>query len=397
MIQCVDTTGKFVYVNKRWLKTLGYSTQVVRKMNFAEVLRKDQIPHCTAIFQTLMKGIASDNVETIFRSKSGKDIFVEGNIAPRYEDQKIIGGVGIFRDVTERRRVERELRESETRYKELVEKADVAILLDDVEGNFKYFNKNFADLFGYTYSEMQSKSIEQLVHPDDMNKVARYHRERLKGMEIPKKYEFKGIKKDGTPLWVEVNVVVLEEGGKVIGTRAYIWDISERKGAEQDLRTLSMVDELTGLYNRRGLYAFTEQQIKIADRIRKGFLLIFADLDNMKWINDNMGHKEGDQALKDAADVLKESCRKSDIVARMGGDEFAVIAVDALKNSESIVVGRILKNIALKNSKTGKKYQLSLSVGTAYYDPVTPCPLDELFEGADKKMYEYKKRKHETR
>jgi len=396
MIQCVDTTGKFAYVNKRWLITLGYSKKALQKMTFVDILRKDQVSHCMKIFQNLIDGIPSENVETVFRSKKGQDIFVEGNIAPRYKDEKVIGGVGVFRDITIRKRAERELRESETRYRELVEKADVAILLDDIKGNFKYFNDNFVDLFGYTYSEMQSKSIEQLVHPDDINKVTRHHRERLKGMDIPRKYEFKGVKKDGTPIWVEVNVVALEDGGEVVGTRSYIWDISERKGAEQDLRTLSMVDELTGLYDRRGFSVFAKQQIRIADRTGKGFFIVFADLDRMKWINDNLGHTEGDQALKDVANVLSSSFRKSDVLARIGGDEFAVVAVDALKSSESIIVGRMLKNISIENSERKRQYQLAISAGAAYYDPTKPCTLDDLLAQADQKMYEHKKHKQKT-
>ena len=92
--------------------------------------------------------------------------------------------------------------------------------------------------------------------------------------------------------------------------------------AQEDLRTLTLVDEITGLYTRRGFLALVEQKFKIAGRLNRGVLLLLGDLDGLRGINDTLGYEEGDRALIEAANILKETFRESDIIARIGGDEF---------------------------------------------------------------------------
>ena len=157
------------------------------------------------------------------------------------------------------------------------------------------------------------------------------------------------------------------------------------------LLSLSVIDELTGLYNRRGFLAFAKQQLKLAQRTGKGVLLLFADLDGMKWINDNLGHSAGDAALMETSAILKETFRESDIIARMGGDEFAVIGVEADKETEKVTLERLYENIRSKNAERGRNFQLSLSIGSAYYNPGDPSSLDEMLDQADASMYEQKR------
>jgi PAS domain S-box-containing protein len=139
-------------------------------------------------------------------------------------------------DITENKSVLEKLTESEERYKDLVEKSGVAILIDDKEGNFIYANERFAELFGYAVEEMNRQSIRTIVHPDDLEMAMRYHLERLKGKKVPSRYEFKGIKKDGSILYLEVNAVALKKGKDILGTRSYMWDITDRKKSEEAVR-----------------------------------------------------------------------------------------------------------------------------------------------------------------
>ena len=166
----------------------------------------------------------------------------------------------------------------------------------------------------------------------------------------------------------------------------------ERNQAEEALRTLSLIDELTGLHNRRGFFALAEQQLKIANRMKKEMLLIFADLDQLKWINDTLGHHEGDLALIEAAGILKETFRKSDIIARIGGDEF-VITTEAVEASVNVLITRLLENLDSYNAKGDRRYKLSLSTGITRYEPENPCSIDELLRRADALMYEAKRKK----
>ncbi|MFQ6069014.1 MAG: PAS domain S-box protein [Candidatus Aminicenantales bacterium] len=139
-------------------------------------------------------------------------------------------------DITEGKKTEASLIESEEKYKDLVEKAGVAILIDDRKGNIVYGNERFAELFGYTVEEIRHQSIRTLVHPDDVERVMRFHKERMKGKIHESKYEFRGVRKDGSIIYLEVDAGALKEGEKIVGTRSYIWDITERKKAEEALK-----------------------------------------------------------------------------------------------------------------------------------------------------------------
>ena len=150
-------------------------------------------------------------------------------------------------DITEQKLVEDKLKSSEERYLDLAEKAGIAILIDDQEGNFKNTNEKNATIFGYNAEEMKKQSIQSVVHPEDAEKVMRYHRDRLEGKNAPSRYEFKGIRKDGSMIYLEANVIVLKEDGKNVGTRTYLKDITERRKAEEEnQKTMRMLRKTLG-------------------------------------------------------------------------------------------------------------------------------------------------------
>ena len=160
---------------------------------------------------------------------------------------------------------------------------------------------------------------------------------------------------------------------------------------EEALLALSLTDELTGLYNRRRFFILTEQCLKVAVRTKKRPLLLFIDMDNLKWINDHYGHNEGDQALIGLADILKKTFRESDIIARIGGDEFVVLLESTDENSETLLT-RLHENVKNYNVKRSQ-YTLSVSLGTAQFDPEYPISIDELLSKADALMYAQKRRR----
>lgn len=163
--------------------------------------------------------------------------------------------------------------------------------------------------------------------------------------------------------------------------------------AEEELRALSLTDQLTGLFNRRGLYLLGEHQLKLAKRRKKGIYMLYADLDNLKEINDTYGHKEGDQALMDIAALFRSAYRESDVISRIGGDEFVVIPLGTSGEEIDKIIDRLKERIDQYNASSGQKYKLSLSMGTAYYDPERPKTMDELLAEGDVAMYKEKRRK----
>jgi diguanylate cyclase (GGDEF)-like protein len=161
---------------------------------------------------------------------------------------------------------------------------------------------------------------------------------------------------------------------------------------QAELGNLALTDELTGLYNRRGFMALAERQLKLGRRTGREMLLFVMDVDRLKQLNDSFGHIEGDRALKRTADALRETFRDSDVVARLGGDEFAVLAIEASGHSEATIKTRLfecLKSISARHSR----YEISLSLGVARFDPRNCASIGELMAKADQSMYEQKRRR----
>jgi diguanylate cyclase (GGDEF)-like protein len=156
--------------------------------------------------------------------------------------------------------------------------------------------------------------------------------------------------------------------------------------------SLALTDDLTGLHNRRGFMSLAAHQLKLARRNTQGALLFFADVDNLKYINDSYGHREGDLALMRAAAALGETFRDSDVLARFGGDEFAVLAIETTNQNQQAILRRMDESLAALNADESR-YQVRLSVGVARFDPLQALPLDELIVCADEAMYEQKRRR----
>lgn len=163
----------------------------------------------------------------------------------------------------------------------------------------------------------------------------------------------------------------------------------ERQQIIRELQTACLFDELTGLYNRRGFMNLARHYVRVAGRSKRGMILFYADLDKLKFINDNLGHQVGDEAIITTANIFKNVFRTSDIVARIGGDEFVALALDA----DSLFAANILKRLKEKGRDSSQSYLLSLSVGFAAYDPQNPCTIEELLAKADKNMYDVKQAK----
>jgi diguanylate cyclase (GGDEF)-like protein len=167
----------------------------------------------------------------------------------------------------------------------------------------------------------------------------------------------------------------------------------ERHSVRQQLEDLSLKDDLTGLNNRRGFLALAEQQIRMARRQRLPFLLLFLDLDELKYINDTFGHSEGNRALRETADVLRGSLRQSDILARFGGDEFGALCVAGGGSDELIVRERLRTVLASVNGKPDRPYPLSFSVGVLTCLPDEEETVEVLLERVDQLMYQEKRQK----
>jgi diguanylate cyclase (GGDEF)-like protein len=191
------------------------------------------------------------------------------------------------------------------------------------------------------------------------------------------------------------SVVLWLLGAALIGAAAAAFHQRGRTTAR--LREMALIDELTGLHNRRGFLLLAEKQIQIARRTGRPDLLLFADLDGMKEINDRLGHDAGDAALRRVAAVLRDSFRTSDIVARYGGDEFLVLCPNTGPEAATAILEGLSQHIEDANAGAAVPWRLSLSVGTAAFDPGGSKTLDELIREADAAMYAAKQKKQTGR
>lgn len=192
--------------------------------------------------------------------------------------------------------------------------------------------------------------------------------------------------------WIDTHAYPSDEGLSV-----YLHDNTERKRREEQIRQQSLVDDLTGLYNRRGFLTLADQHLKLAERTGRNVLLMFADLDDFKDINDRFGHHEGDRALGEAARVIRTVFRDSDIIARIGGDEFAIMALETTDVSGDLLARRLRESLAERNERSQRGYEITLSLGIARYDSRSPATIADLLARADALMYEHKREKDAAR
>lgn len=288
------------------------------------------------------------------------------------------------------KRFEEKQRRSEERYRSLVESTEDSIYLVDGDYRYLFMNKKHLKRMGLPRKQLIGKSYDEF-HSEVETK---WFMEKVKhvfetGGSV--QHEHRSLR-DGRD-FLRTFSPVKGPDGKTSAVTIVSKDVTKLKRMEEKLHFLSVTDELTRVYNRRGFFTVGEHLLKVARRTKRGLYLLYVDLDGLKQINDTYGHHEGDMALIELATILKGNYRESDVVARIGGDEFSVIPVGAEGDTEALIKDRLGKAVKLHNAKRNRKYKLSVSCGVAFFDPNSPCSLDELLVQADKAMYEQKKRK----
>jgi PAS domain S-box-containing protein len=232
-----DREGRNLVVNKAYEGLVGRKRQEIIGKCDDELLPKNLADRCRESDSQVLKTSKIYHGEEGYLSQDGEMSYFDTVKSPILDELgEIVGLVGVSLDITTRKKTEKALEASQEQYRDLVEKAGIAILIDDRGGNFQYVNERYAKLFGYSEEEMRKKSIRDVVFPDDLDMVMRYHKNRIQGKRAPSRYEFRGIKKDGTLIYLEINAKAIKKGKKIVGTRCYIWDITARKQAEKALK-----------------------------------------------------------------------------------------------------------------------------------------------------------------
>jgi diguanylate cyclase (GGDEF)-like protein/PAS domain S-box-containing protein len=388
-----DENGRIININPHFTKIFGYTLKEIRGRNINEgmIYPENKIREGKILTQKAFNGF-SDH-ETIRKKKDGTLVPVIISTAPVIIDKKTKGTIALYRDITERKKAEEELRDSEERLKILFDYAPDAYYINDLKGNFIDGNIAAERLIGYKREELIGKSFLKLklLSIGDIPKAAKLLAKNL--MRLPTgPDEFVLNRKDNTKVTVEISTYPVKIKGKTL-TLGIARDITERKKMEGELEKLAHFDNLTGCYSRGYGLALLEEQIKTANRKKNPILLLYLDVDKFKEINDTYGHKEGDRLLKEVVQLFKSTPREVDIICRMGGDEFLLIFPDSSLDDAPLIRKRLSKNLEKLNQKLAKPYKIDFSIGLSYYNPSTPLSIEELIRIADENMYKDKSKK----
>ena len=362
----------------------GYTTKEALGSQISMLFdnRKGQEAHL--LFEKVTHGEIVSQHEITHLKKGRVPIDVSLTICPITDRKRITGASVVARDITERKRAAGSLAQQAAAMKASMD----GMAIVDHSGDCIYLNDSYAKIFGYSDPQkLFGTSWETFFFEEEQV--------RLKEEIMPAVWrdgswrgEAMGLKLNGSSIPLEISISSVDGGGLVQVVR----DITERKKAEEKLRDSSLKDDLTGLFNRRGLLRQAAPYFNFARRQKEKLLLLFIDLDGMKRINDEFGHQEGDNALINTAAILNRSFRSSDIVARLGGDEFTVVVTDLNANKDE-AIRRLTENLKAYNASGVCRYKLSFSIGVAALEPQRMTCFEELLEQADQAMYEQKRMK----
>lgn len=398
-IAIVDVSGDIIECNPALEKMLGYSEKEMTGRHFSEFTDEEDMKSDTVRFEELLAQ-KLDNYQMAVRCRRKDGSIVWGLLAVsliRNNKNEPLYAIRMIEDITDRKQAEETVIKSRHFYLSLIGELPNPIRRTDVDAQSDYFNEAWLEFTGRSLSQEIGNAWIEGVYAEDRDRLKKTQSDSFEH-RTPYVTEYRLRNRSGEYRWmVEYGRPIKDLDGSFSGYISSCYDMQDRKTFEEKLHSLSTTDDLTGLLNRRGFFSLAQQQLKVANRTKIGFLLLYVDLDGLKKVNDMLGHPEGDQALVETASILREIFRESDILGRLGGDEFAVLALERtrdVKEEEQAILRRIRESVETRNALPGRRYALSLSAGINTYDPENPCSLDEFISRVDSIMYEEKKSKY---
>ncbi len=398
----VDADEKYTYASPKLKDLLGYEpSEVIGKTPYELMLPEEASRVASLLTPLIAMARPFVGIENLNRHKEGHTVLLETSGVPILDAEgRLLGYRGIDRDITERKRAEQTLRESEERYRLLYETMAQGVVYQSADGRIISANRAAEKLLGVTLDQLRGRTSHD----------PRWRSIREDGTDYPGDQHPAMIAlRTGQPVsdavmgifhplelrhrWIVVNAIPQFRAGETRPFQVYttLSDITERKLAEESLKYLSVHDVLTGLFNRQ----FFEGEISRLDRGRRfPISIIMADVDGLKATNDRSGHSAGDELLKRTGLILKETFRAEEVVARMGGDEFAVLLPSTGPDVAKARLNRLRNNLLAHNAAHSGP-PLSFSMGVATAD--TAGSLDDALRLADARMYKEKQTRNKTR
>jgi len=363
-----DEELNIIFLNKYGLEATGYTKDDLRKgLNVFKVIKEEDKSKARKNIKKILKRQKIGLNEYTIVKKDGSNFQVLANSNVIEDDNGAFLGLRIVAmDLTEEKKAEEKIKESEQKYQFLAENVNDIIFVQDMNLNIKYASSSATKLFGYKTKDINRIKMKDIMVKDSYKKAIGSFK---KYVDLAKKdinfniplMEYEYIRKDGSTFWGELKVGFLRNlEGNLTGCLGVLRDVTERKKTEEKLKFISFHDSLTGLYNR----TYFEEELKRLNTKRQLPLsIIIGDINGLKLVNDAFGHLKGDLYLCEAARILEESCRKEDVIARWGGDEFSII-LPKTKNDHAYKIIKRIRNAAKKIKENGIPLSISLGAST---------------------------------
>ncbi len=378
----VDLKGNLVFFNDSMSRILGYSKPELLKLRYDDY-HKDPDSVFKIYNKVYNTGIADKIAGWTIITGDGQEKHIEVSVSLKRNDQgETVGFRGIARDITERIEAEEALRESEDKYRDILSSIEDGYFEVDLKGNITFCNEASARMLGYTVDEFLNLNYRDITinHQLFFNTFNRVFRTGQTNHALT----FEMTKKDGSSAYAELSVsLVRDKGGNICGFRGIGRDVTERKNYEDQLKYLSMHDQLTGLFNRS---YFENELVRLSSSREYPISIVSIDLDGLKLVNDTIGHQQGDQLLVACANLLKKTVRGEDVLARVGGDEFVILLPQTDSKAAESVIRRFGQQVDIYNNETKEQIPLSISLGMATAEN-KDANLHEAFKEADDLMY----------
>ncbi len=387
----LDPNGYFIRINDTELQWLGYSrNEVVEKMRFTELLTPASMQTFQENFPHFKKRGHVEDLEFEIIKKDGS-CFIGLISATAVSDEAgnyLMSRSTLF-DITARKKMERELRDSEERFRNILEYAPIGIAVVSLSGQFFQVNRALCDIVGYSKVELEKMSFQAITHPDDLALDLANAKRLLAGEISSYQMEKRYLRKDGQAVWIQLTGTVLRDArNEPLYFIAQVEEITERKRSQEQIRQLAYYDTLTGLANRRLMLDRLEHALDQAKRFQRSLAVMYLDLDRFKQINDTLGHDVGDELLKAVAARLNACIRHGDTVSRQGGDEFVIVLPEIAHTYDAAQVAeKVLAALSHPISIPPHEIHITTSIGIAVYPVNGADNMLELMKKADKAMY----------
>ena len=394
-ILVVDKGSKIISYNQHFVELWGLSDEMLKKRDDGPVLAHvvGQVANPDE-FLARVKYLYEHKLETSVEEILLKD----GRIIDRYsspingEDASYFGRVWYFRDITEKKRYEQRIKESENKFRGLIEQSLVGIAMIE-DAKFSYANRKFSEIFGYEISELMKISPPEMAVDEDKSIIDDVIRDQLEREGQGEEFTFHGRHKFGAVVNIEGRYAHMTVNDKP-ALMFIILDVTERHKAESEvqilqarLREQAIRDPLTGLFNRRYLDEVIMSELARAERGHQPLSLVMCDIDYFKDINDNYGHLAGDEVLRAFSRLIKQYSRGGDIICRYGGEEFLLILPNMAREAAIARAEQIrLAFAAALMSYNATVIRATASFGVAAF-PDDGHEIDVLIAAADKALY----------